>query len=53
MKKISKLINNKVYKMFKQNNVVPVPLKIELFKEMPDILEFECELLKRTLNLVA
>lgn len=50
---IAKHINAKAYKQFKSSHVVPLDLKIEILKEMPEILEFECELLIRTLNLVA
>jgi len=50
---IAKLINAKVYKQFKQSNVVPLPLKTAILRDIPEILEFECELLIRTLNLVS
>ncbi|MDJ0837036.1 MAG: hypothetical protein QNK37_11005 [Acidobacteriota bacterium] len=50
---IAKLIDKKAYKNFKAKNVVPIPLKIAILKEMPEMLEFECELLIRTLNLVS
>lgn len=50
---IAKLIDSKAYKAYKKNNVVPLSLKTAILREMPEILEFESELLIRTLNLVA
>lgn len=50
---IAKLIDKKAYNAYKAKKVVPIPLKIAILKEMPDMLEFECELLIRTLNLTS
>jgi len=50
---IAKAITGKVYKQFRDKRFVPMSLKVEIFKEIPEILEFECQLLIRTLNFVA
>lgn len=49
---LAKAITGKVYKQFKQKRFIPLDLKVNIFKEIPDILDFECQLLMRTLNFV-
>ncbi|CAM2068545.1 hypothetical protein SCOR_24460 [Sulfidibacter corallicola] len=50
--KITKQINRRTHKQFLENRHVPLALKIDILRDVPEILESECELLIRTLNFV-
>ncbi len=46
-------ISAKLYKQFQQKKFVPLSLKTLILKECPNILDFEIQLLIRTLNFVS
>ena len=50
---VAREISSKVYKQFKQKKYVPLSLKTVILKECPSILDFEIQLLIRTLNFVS
>ncbi|CAM2009346.1 hypothetical protein [Acanthopleuribacter pedis] len=50
---IVKQINRRAYKKYKDDKRVPMDLKIDMLRDVPEILESETELLVRTLNFVS
>jgi len=50
---IGKLIDKKAFRGYSEKRVVPLPIKRAILEHMPDMLEFEIELMIRTLNLVS
>ncbi len=50
---IRRLITPKAHKQYKKSHVVPIDVKISILKDVEEILEFESELLIRTINLVS
>jgi len=50
---LSRMINRKVYKSYQDSKNIPVDLKIEILRNIPDILEAECRLLIYTLEFTA
>jgi hypothetical protein len=50
---VAQVITGRVYKNYKAKRILPVEVKTTILAEVPEVLEFECQLLIRTLNFVS
>ena len=50
---VASAITGKVYKNFSDKRILPVDVKTRILAAMPEVLEFECQLLLRTLHFVS